>query len=439
MLHRRWGACLLVVLSSIAFAGTDVDSKKANSSGILPITTSSVRARKQFEHAMQNLEYVRSDAAVTDLRQAVKIDPKFAQAHILLSYLSKIPEEQRTSRTRAKQLASHVTSGEQLLIHWLAGVQEDNYVPAIAAMNDLLAKYPRDGRIAFVAGMWLVGQERYAQATVVLERAVKLTPDYPAALNELAYAYAFSGNFEAAFAAMKRYIALQPDQPNPYDSYGEILRLAGKFDAALEQYRMSIRVDPSFGSELGVADTRKSLSMRIRRDWGDWRLSHIVSWRSMRRTNKSAMKQLQAAQAALEHGHEMSLTEKTEEQARLLRVKAVRSAEAQSFEVAAEAVKQLESMVQKSRSQVVHYSYEASTGALLLAQGKYAEAISHLEEDAENPLTIRLLWKAYSMTGATAQAEQIGAKLVNLNVPTAEQAVVVPRFRASLVSQAKQP
>ena len=154
---------------------------------------------------------------------------------------------------------------------------------------------------------------------------------------------------------------------------------------------------------------------------------------------KSAMKQLQAAQAALEHGHEMSLTEKTEEQARLLRVKVVRSAEAQSFEVAAEAVKQLESMVQKSRSQVVHYSYEASTGALLLAQGKYAEAISHLEEDAENPLTIRLLWKAYSMTGATAQAEQIGAKLVNLNVPTAEQAVVVPRFRASLVSQAKQP
>ena len=493
MLHRRWGACLLVVWSSVAFAGSDFDSKKAvarNTSSILPITTSSVRARKQFEHAMQNLEYVRSDAAVTDLRQAVKIDPRFAQAHILLSYLSKIPEEQRTSRTRAKQLASHVSRGEQLLIRWLAGVQEDNYVPAIAAMNDLLAKYPRDGRIAFVAGMWLVGQERYAQATVVLERAVKLTPDYPAALNELAYAYAFSGNFEAAFAAMKRYIALQPDQPNPYDSYGEILRLAGKFDAALEQYRMSIRVDPRFGSELGVADTlavmgneqegrdeyqRAAALVANETERVEYELQSAATW--IREDNhkhackalgevakhahtaglgrleaeshrvlavyekdyKSAMKQLQAAQAALEHGHEMSLTEKTEEQARLLRVKAVRSAEAQSFEVASEAVKQLESMTQRSRSQVVHYSYEASTGALLLAQGKYAEAISHLEEDAENPLTIRLLWKAYSMTGATAQAEQIGAKLVNLNVPTAEQAVVVPRFRASLVSQAKQP
>ena len=31
--------------------------------------------------------------------------------------------------------------------------------------------------------------------------------------------------------------------------------MAGKFDAALEQYRISIRIDPNFGSELGVADT----------------------------------------------------------------------------------------------------------------------------------------------------------------------------------------
>jgi tetratricopeptide (TPR) repeat protein len=492
MLHR-WGACLLVVLSSVGFAGTDLESNKpsrSNTSGILPITTSSARARKQFEHAIQNLEYVRSDAAVADLRQAVKIDPKFAQAHILLSYLSKVPEEQRTSRIRAKQLASHVSAGERLLIRWLAGVQEDNYVPAIAAMNDLLAKYPRDERIAFVAGMWLVGQERYAQAVGVLERAVKLTPDYPAVLNELAYAYAFSGNFEPAFAAMKRYVALQPDQPNPYDSYGEILRLAGKFDAALEQYRMSIRVDPSFGSELGVADTlavmgneqeardeyRRAAALASNEtERVEYELQSAATWirgdnhkqaeKALRevakhahtaglgrleaeahralaiyeKDYKSAMKQVQAAQAALEHGHEMSLTDRTEEQARLLRVRAVRSAEAQSLDVASGAVKQLESMAQKSRSQVVHFSYEASAGALLLAQGKYGEAISHLEEDAENPLTMRLLWKVYSISAASAQADQMATKLASLNVPTVDQALVVPRFRSSLVSQAEQP
>ena len=491
MLHR-WSACLLVVLSPVALAGIDVDSNRApstNSSGILPITTSSVRARKVFGHAMQNLEYVRSGAAVAGLRQAVKLDPRFAQAHILLSHLSRIPEEQYTSCLRAKRLAAHVSKGEQLLIRWLSGVQEDNHVPAIAAMNDLLAKYPRDERVAFLAGMWLVGQERYTQATVVLERAVKLSPDSPAVLNELAYAYAFSGKFEPAFEAMKRYIALQPDQPNPYDSYGELLRLAGKFDAALEQYRMSIRVDPSFGSELGVADTlavmgneqeardeyqRAATLVSTESERVEYELQSAATW--IREDNhkqackafrdvakhahnaglgrleaeshrvlafyekdyKSAMKEAQDADAALAHGHQMSLTERTEEQAWILRTKAVRSAKAQSFEIASDAVKQLESMTQKSRSQVVHFSYETSAGALLLAQGKYADAISHLEEDSENPLTMRLLWRAYSMTGASAEAGQIAAKLTKVNVPTAEQAVVVPQFRASLISQAKQ-
>ena len=101
-------------------------------------------------------------------------------------------------------------------------------------MNDLLAMYPKDHRTAFLAGRWLVHQRRYAQGIFVLQHAVALFPDYPAAINELAYAYAFSGNFEKASALMERYVQLQPDQPNPYDSYGEILRAAGQYDAALD-------------------------------------------------------------------------------------------------------------------------------------------------------------------------------------------------------------
>jgi len=121
-----------------------------------------------------------------------------------------------------------------LLIRWLSGVQENNYVPAIAAMNVLLAMYPQDRRTAFLAGRWLVHQRRYAQGIFVLEHAVALFPDYPAALNELAYAYAFSGNIDRAYGLMERYVELQPNEPNPYDSYGEILRAAGQYDAHAE-------------------------------------------------------------------------------------------------------------------------------------------------------------------------------------------------------------
>jgi hypothetical protein len=52
---------------------------------------------------------------------------------------------------------------------------------------------------------------------------------------------------------------------------------------------------------------------------------------------------------------------------------------------------------------------------------------------------MRLLWKAYAGTGASAEASAVAAKLSALNVPTVEQALVVPQFRASLLSQAGQP
>jgi tetratricopeptide (TPR) repeat protein len=492
-MRRLWGTCLVVLLSSVVFAGA-----KSNQAGTahktaprrLPVTTSSLKARKHFERAMENLENMRLDDSLQDLRTATKVDPKFAQALMLLSYLSHDPGEQQATRIRAKQLAMRTTHGERSLIRWLAGVQEDNYVPAIAAMNDLLAQYPGDERLAFLAGGWLVRQERYTQAVVVLERGLALNPNYAATLNELGYGYAFCGDFTKGFAAMERYVALQPDQPNPHDSYGEILRLAGKFDAALEQYRMSIRIDPNFGSELGVADTyavmgkeeeardeyeRAIVFVSSESDKVEYELQSAVTWirednrkqaeRSLREVArhahaaglarleaeshrvlamydpdyKTALKELQAAQNALQERHQISRSDRDEEQARILRVRATRAAEAGAMDSASGTVKQLESMAQNSHSQVIQLSYHAAAGAVLMTQGKSAEAIPHVEEDSADPLSMRLLWLAYSKTGAAEQAGALAAKLAALNVPTVEQALVVPQFRAGLVSQVRQP
>src|ERR1700674_3797803 len=244
-----------------------------------------------------------------------------------------------------------------------------------------------------------MGQKRYEQAVTVLERALGLYPDYAAALNDLAYAYADLGNFDKAFAAMDRYVALEPDQPNPHDSYGEILRMAGKFDAALEQFRMSIRIDPNFGSEVGVADTYalmgKELEAREEHDRAivfatsdgdkvERELQSAVTW--IRENNrkqaeramsdvarhahtaglgeleaeahrilgmyepdsKPAMKHLQAAQDALREEHEISASDRNGKEARILRVRATRWAEVQDMDSALKAVKQLETMAETS-------------------------------------------------------------------------------------------
>jgi len=490
---RRSCVYLLLLLSSCAFATRKSGTAQAgyeSAATTLPVTTSSVVARKSFERAMRNFEQYRLTETLRDLKEATKADPKFAQAYIMISKISKDPVEQSTACKRAKQLAPGASSGERLLIRWLAGAQENDYLPAIAAMNDLLAQYPRDHRLAFLAGDWLTLQQRYEQATVVLNHAVALLPDYPAALNDLGYTYAFSGDFEKAFATMERYIALAPDEPNPHDSYGEILRMAGKFEPAVEQYRMSIRMDPDFGSELGVADTyalmgkeqdardeyeRAMVFASTNYDKVYYELQSAVTW--VRENNrkqaekalgevakhahaaglaqmeaeahrvlamyepdpKAALKHLQAAQNALLEEHQISASDRDEELARILQVRATRLAEAQDMESAANTVNQLEAMVELSRSQAIQVCYHAAAGAVLVARGKYEEAIVHLEENSTDPSSMQLLWQAYQHTGAAAQAKALAAKLSALNVPTVEQAMVVPQFRASLVSQAAQP
>ncbi len=63
-------------------------------------------------------------------------------------------------------------------------------------------------------------------------------------------------------------------------------------------------------------------------------------------------------------------------------------------------------------------------------QKKYEEAIAHLEEDQDNPFTLELLVQAYYEAGQTEKLHEVEAKLRGTNVPTMEQALVVPAARA---------
>jgi len=486
----RFGSALLLLCVATAFASDANTHKSKVASSSLPVTTSSLQAGLLFQDAMKNIEYMRLSDALDNLRSAVKKDSKFADGYIFISYLTQQPDEQLSARNRAKQLAPHVTPGERLLIRWLGGVQEDDFVPAIAAMNDLLARYPHDPRVAYLAGSWLVRQERYPQAAMILERAVALSPNYPAAINELGYAYAFSGDFPKAFDMMERYVALQPNQPNPYDSYGELLRLAGNFDAALEHYRMAIRIDPSFGSELGVADTYALMGKEeeAREEYGKaimfakndgdrltYELQSASTW--IRENNrrqaehalqdaakhahavgiarleaeahliaamiepdyKASMKQLQAAESALNERRRISKSDLDEEKARILRIRAERQANAGSVDSATDVVGRLAVMAAQSRDAQIQIAYHAAAGAVLMAQNNFAEAIPHLEEDPADPASMERLSRAYTATGAKAEAHALELRLASLNIPTVEQAVVVPTFREAMVGQSTQP
>jgi tetratricopeptide (TPR) repeat protein len=113
-------------------------------------------------------------------------------------------------------------------------------------MNDALSMFPHDKRLNFLIGYWLYKQDEYDLAEKLTRRALSEDPNYATAYNQMAYLYSRRGDYPKALEAAGKYVQLLPNEPNPHDSYGEFLRLSGRFDEALEQYRMALKIDPTF-------------------------------------------------------------------------------------------------------------------------------------------------------------------------------------------------
>jgi hypothetical protein len=144
--------------------------------------------------------------------------------------------------------------------------------------------------------------------------------------------------------------------------------------------------------------------------------------------DNAALKYLQNAEEALGH-RTISKGDKDEELSRILRNRTVRAAHAGNQELADKSLKQLEAMAAGSRNHVILSSYNGAAGTLLMDQKKFEEAISSLEEDRDNPFTMELLVQAYYQTNQSDKLAEAEATLRGTNVPTMEQAIVVPAAR----------
>ncbi|HWZ45019.1 MAG TPA: hypothetical protein VNW97_16210 [Candidatus Saccharimonadales bacterium] len=454
----------------------------------LPITTRSAPARRLFASGLLKLQNLHGPEAMEDFRKAVQLDPNFGMAHIMMVFVSVDPSvdpaEQISARDHAIAARSKVSRGERLVIDWLVKSSEGNMIPAIQAMNEVEKLYPGDKFLAWLGAVWVENQQELAMAIPMLERAIRLNPGFAPPLNELAYCYARVRKFDKAFAAMRRYVALLPHESNPQDSYAEILRMAGKFDDALVHYHASLQIDPGFVfSQLGIADTyalmgdepsaRTEYALAIQQakskmEAANWALQSATTYirendyaraddaflnmarqahendlavpeaeayrimASYQTNDASAMELLAKAEEVIQeqHSHPLPKTARHQELAVVLRQRASRAAHSGDTAAAVSTLDRLRELAESTHDQVIRIAYDGAAGAVMMAEGKYEDALPHLEEDARNPISMNLLVLAYQKTGARERADQMSIILSNWNEPTLEQALVVPEFRA---------
>src|SRR5579864_752289 len=189
--------CLLLALS--------VQGQEPGVNGVsqtIPLSTNSIESRQALERGVVKWENHRMAEAVEEFRKAVQADPDFATAHLFLSTLTPKPEEQASELKKALSLRDSKGQGEdeQLLIDWLANTSQNRILPAIAAMNELLDRYPRDKHLLYRAGIWFRNQRQLDRAVKLYERLLQLDPKFADALNQLGYIYAFQGQFDKAIA-----------------------------------------------------------------------------------------------------------------------------------------------------------------------------------------------------------------------------------------------
>jgi tetratricopeptide (TPR) repeat protein len=452
----------------------------------VPVSTKSEEARRDYDMGILHYEdLLMLDTGLAFFRDAVKADPRFALGHAMLGFATFDPVEGERHRALATKYISVATPDERLLIRWMNGTKNGQIVPAIAAMNDLLGKYPHDKELGNMVSAWLCSNEHaYDRGADILERLLIKDGTFAPALNNLAYCYALGGRASLAPPLMDRYVAALPDQPNPQDSYGEISRMMGNFPAALEHFRAALKISPDFtSSQVGIASTYALMGdqesarteylkaiatakdpptiMNYRLLWAltYFRENHFEegrkantevaaeahhqgfgvqeaeAYRTIALFNtdvKSALHDLDSARAVLSEKHVLSPEDRDTELAAIQQTRVYLAVRAGMPEVAKAAFAPLSNLAQTSRSNLIQESYHSAYGAVLFAQGMYADSISEFLEDARDPLSLQLLAEAEAKVGEPVASHEILVRLAGINDERVETAFVVPQVRAAL-------
>jgi tetratricopeptide (TPR) repeat protein len=481
-LPRLTLAFFLAAVVAAAYPQTTAKTARNGKDQKFPVTTASAAAARYFETGMVHYENHRWNFALRDWREAVALDPNFALAYTWICFTTTDPAEESQDRAKAKALLNSITPAEQAMVRWMAGAHENNYVEGIQAMNDVAQMYPHDKRLNFLIGYWLYKLDEYERSKTFTLKALAEDPAYATAYNQLGYLYSRSREYDKAIDALEKYVKLLPNEPNPHDSYGEVLRLSGRFEDALEQYHIALKIDPTFyisQKELGETYAVMGQGERAREEYA--KAIHEAPSNGLKAEylQKSAMTWLRdqkyddadkAYRQAAEHAHAMgqwvwearayrimamyqadhdtavkeldqaesvlaankdavAKADLDEERARILRVRLEHAVARKDQATAQKLLAELEKMA-NSGSISIQRTYSGAAGTLLLAQKKYRDAVAQLEQDFMNPVSIRLLITASQKANAKASAEEWRVKLLDWKIPTVEEALTVPLYRA---------
>ena len=245
------------------------------------IKTTNLKAYEKYLKGNEHL-YRRTTADTLEARrlaqEASALDPEYGGAYTLLAHthLDDVWFNRTKDRDKSIDTAEQLTlkaidlSGQDTVTHRLLGMVflcRNEHEKAIIEAQKAIELSPNSAVDYFFMGMVLRFTGRYDEAIINLEKAIRLNPVTPIMyLNNLAFAYAFSGQYEKAIPLWNRAIERNPDYLFAYGGLTFAYQMSGNETKAREAAAEVLRIKPNYSVErdAGKANPFKDADLRKR-------------------------------------------------------------------------------------------------------------------------------------------------------------------------------
>ena len=221
--------------------------------------TANLAAARAYTNGIEAARQYRPAEAIAQFEEAARLDPGFVMASARIGYVYSVrwlwEEKGRQHLEAAFAQRGKLDELSSLYILVWYDLAHRDYPGAVAALRQLLARYPRETEAREELARILLGEAQYAEAQKELEESIRRDAAAPQSHNILSAVFAATHNFPGAVLEAKEFVRLQPNEVNAHDTLGLAYEAANQFEEAEKEYRWILARQPKFASRIHLANT----------------------------------------------------------------------------------------------------------------------------------------------------------------------------------------
>ena len=197
------------------------------------------------------------DAAVGSYKQALKINPDYAEAYNNIGNTLSNKGDQEAAIDSYKQ-ALKINPNYAEAYYNMGNTQKDKGDPeaAIESYKQTLNINPDHADTYSNMGIALSDKGDLEAAIESYKQALKIKPDYAEAYNNMGVALNGKGDPEAAIDSYKQALKINPNYAEAYNNMGSALQDKGNVEAAIDSYKQALKINPNYAEayyNMGIA------------------------------------------------------------------------------------------------------------------------------------------------------------------------------------------